>query len=172
MSEPVPERPARGNPLTRRVGPLPAWGWVAAAAGVAGVYLWWRNRQANAAAAAPSAAGTPTGAQGTSGATDQAASIATLQDEIQQLQGEQSKDAGADEAGSGGGKRKGRPYRHVSTGKETFTAIARARHTTIGDLLAVSKDSPESAKNLAELEAWAKHPGSKRAGVVYYTKNP
>lgn len=157
----------------RKVGPLPAWGWVAVTVVVAGGVIWWRNRQSAAAAAAPSAAGTLTGAQGTSGATDYAGSIATLQDEIQQLQGDVSKDAKSDtDTGTGGGGGRKGPYRHVSTGKETLNAIAKARHTTIGDILAVAKDSPETAKNLAELEAWAAHPGSRRAGVVYYTKNP
>lgn len=169
MSETAPERPARGgNFLTRKVGPLPAWGWAALAAAGAGVYFWYRNRQGQAAAAAPSAAGTPTGAQGTSGATDQAASIATLQDEIQQIQGELSKDAKEDK-GSGGGKGKPKYARHVSTGKETFLQIAKAQSTTIGDIIAVSKRAPESDKNVAELEAWARHPHTRRAGVVYYT---
>lgn len=49
---PVDEAPASSDsssggpsPLTRKVGPLPVWGWFVAAAGVLGVFLLWRARQ-------------------------------------------------------------------------------------------------------------------------------
>ena len=179
MSESAPERPARkgGNPLTRKIGPLPAWGWVAGAAVIAGGYMWWRNRQ-GAAAATSGSATTSTSATDTTGTgTDQAASIATLQSEIQALQGEMSQDTGQDtgqgsQGGGGGGKRKPKYLRHVSTGKESLNQIARASGTSIADLIRLAGKAPESDKNVAELTAWAKHPGQRRKGVVYYTANP
>jgi hypothetical protein len=77
--------PAGGTGFSKKFGPLPAWAWVllAAAGGVA--YIWWKNHQnASAASAADTAA---TAADTGDGTGDDAGSIATLQSEIQQLQG-------------------------------------------------------------------------------------
>lgn len=94
MSQAATEAPVRGAPspspaggsgLTRKIGPLPAWGWIAAAAALGVGFIWWRNHQANAATAATSDT-----ASGVDTSTDDAASIATLQSEIEALQGEES----------------------------------------------------------------------------------
>ena len=106
MSQPMPEAPTRGNVpprpsggsgLSRKFGPLPAWGWLllAAAGGVG--YIWYRNHQA------ASAASTATDTTGTdTSSTDDAASISTLQSEIQQLQGDESSETSSTPASSGG----------------------------------------------------------------------
>lgn len=56
MSEQAPEAPARGRPpqagggsfLTRKVGGIPAWGWIAAVAGVVGLYFFLQSRKSSA----------------------------------------------------------------------------------------------------------------------------
>jgi cytoskeletal protein RodZ len=85
---PEPAPPPGGSPLTRKVGPLPAWGWIALAIAGGVGFIWWRNRQAASSAAADNTAADT--ATSEDSANDDAASIATLQSEIQQLQGEAS----------------------------------------------------------------------------------
>ena len=89
MSEQAPERPAGGGgfSLTKRYGPLPAWAWgLLGGAGLYAGYRFWKVRQgAGAATAATTAAGD---GQGTG--IDYAPQIATIQSEVQQLQGEES----------------------------------------------------------------------------------
>ncbi len=53
MATPAPK--GGGNFLTRKLGPLPTWAWAGLAVGG---FLYWRKRQAAAAAAAAAAAGT------------------------------------------------------------------------------------------------------------------
>ena len=53
MATPAPE--GGGNFLTRKLGPLPTWAWAGLAVGG---FLYWRKRQAAAAAAAGTAATT------------------------------------------------------------------------------------------------------------------
>jgi hypothetical protein len=53
-----PPRPAGGgNILTRKIGPIPGWGWLVIVAAGAGVFIWWRSKKASAAAAASSSSG-------------------------------------------------------------------------------------------------------------------
>jgi len=52
VSEMPPEQSGSGNPLKRKIGPLPTWAWVAIAAGIVIAWAWWRNRT-QAATAAP-----------------------------------------------------------------------------------------------------------------------
>jgi hypothetical protein len=55
MSEAAPERPARReNVLTRKIGPLPTWGWVAIIGGVIIGYAYYKNRQSSSSTAAAS----------------------------------------------------------------------------------------------------------------------
>lgn len=67
MSEQAPERPTRGRPapakgkenvLTRKIGPLPTWGWVAVVASLLLLYVFWSN---NKSAQSSSSSGTGTG---------------------------------------------------------------------------------------------------------------
>jgi hypothetical protein len=54
MSEQAPEAPGRaggGNMLTRKFGGVPAWGWIAAVAGVVGIYFYVKSRKASASSA-------------------------------------------------------------------------------------------------------------------------
>lgn len=185
-----------GNFLTRKAGPLPVWGWAAIGAGGYLLYRWYSSRSsASTTAATTAAAGTSTSASG----IDYAPQIATLQTEIQNLQGQVSQgesSEGGKGKGSGGGgkppgpkppipfppyrppgkkpgpKPQGRRYRHVSTGSQSFTQLVKGRHTTIADIVATSRQAPETMENLEKLESWASHPGQKRRGIVYYTKNP
>jgi hypothetical protein len=60
-TEPPPGRAAGGNPLTRKIGGVPAWGWIAAVAALAGGFLLWRQHKASAAAAASSDTGSAAG---------------------------------------------------------------------------------------------------------------
>src|SRR5215831_2171208 len=178
MSEAAAERPAGGggapapgggNILQRKIGPLPGWAW----AGLAGVgalaWFYFRNRQGQ------NAANAATG--DTLAATDESAvgddiqgQLSTIQTEIQNLQGQESQEGSTTPGNSGTGTSStDKPVRHVSTGKETFNQIAKARHTSVAHIVSVSKASPESKANLAELLKWAAHPGTRRKGVVYYT---
>ena len=175
MSEAAAERPARGqsappagggNILQRKFGPLPGWGWAALAGVVAAGYLWYRNRQGASAAAAGAATDTA-GAVG----DDVQGQLSTIQTEIQGLQGEEATEGSTTPANSGTGTSGGSnvSYRHESTGKETLNQIAKSRNTSVAHIVAVSSTSPESKANLAKLLDWAKHPGTRRKGVVYYT---
>ena len=82
-------RPARQSPagqgaFDKKYGPLPGWGWALLAGGAALAYFLYRKYQA-AQAAAQAQPTTVTGA------VDYGPSIATIQSEIQQLQGQASK---------------------------------------------------------------------------------
>lgn len=86
MSEMAPERQGGGFSLTKRYGPLPAWAWgllggVAVYAG----YRFWQNRKA-AGSAGTAATTADTSTQG----IDYGPELATIQAEIQQLQGAKS----------------------------------------------------------------------------------
>lgn len=90
MSESAPERPAQrgGFSLTKRYGPLPAWAWgLLGGVGLYAGYRFYKSRQSSAAAttATTTAAGDGTG-------IDYAPQIATLQSEIQQLQGSEAQE--------------------------------------------------------------------------------
>jgi len=178
MSEAAAERPARGpgappaggpNIFQRKFGPLPGWGWMALAGLAAAGYLWYRNKQGASAATAD------TGTEDVSGAVgeDVQGQLSTIQTEIQGLQGAEAAEGSTTPANSGTGSSSGsssRPaIRHVSTGKETLNQIAKGRNTSVAHIVAVSTKGPESKENLAKLLAWAKHPGTRRKGVVYYT---
>jgi cytoskeletal protein RodZ len=175
MSQPATERPAGGpaaapaaggsNVFQRKFGPLPGWGWAALAAVAAGGYLWWRNRQGAAAAATDTGTASDTAAVG----DDVQGQLSTIQTEIQDLQGTASSNGSTTPANSGSGTGSSTSFRHVSTGKETLNQIAKARNTSVAHLVAVSTAGPESKDNLAKLVEWAKHPGTRRKGVVYYT---
>ena len=46
MSEPVPPRPARReNVLTRKIGPIPTWGWIVIVGAVVITWAFYRNKQ-------------------------------------------------------------------------------------------------------------------------------
>ena len=177
MSEAAAEGPTRtrpaassgasGNVFTRKFGPLPGWGW-AAVAGVAAIgYMWYRNRS-GAAAAANAAATQPDTAAAVG--DDIQGQLATLQTEIQDLQGTESTEAeGTGSGGSTSGGGKNRKVRHVSTGKETLNQIAKADRTSVAHIVSVSRSSGENDPNLDKLQAWAAHPHTRRRGVVYYT---
>jgi hypothetical protein len=176
MSQPATERPASGpsappagggSILQRKFGPLPGWGWAALAGVAAAGYLWYRNRQ-GASTAASTAASDTTGAVG----DDVQGQLSTIQTEIQGLQGQESTEGSTTPANSGsssGGN--ATTFRHESTGKETLNQIAKARGTSVAHIVAVSSASPESKANLAKLTDWAKHPGTRKKGIVYYTSN-
>jgi len=168
MSEAAPERTAPPAPrdggsfLTRKMGPLPTWGWITLGVVGGGAYLWFRNRSANAAAA-NAAASAPSAAP--AAGTDTSANDAVLQTEIQDLQGENSTQGKQIK-----GLQNAQPKRHVSDGKQTLNQIAKAAGTSIPQLLADARSAPETGANLAKLEEWAKHPARKEKGIVYYTR--
>jgi len=180
MSEPAAERPSRpgaaapaaggGNILQRKIGPLPGWAW----AGLAGVgaLAWWyfRGRSGQAAADAATSSEDANAAVG----DDIQGQLATIQTEIQNLQ--QSESQEGDEStpansGTSTGGSKSPAVRHVSTGKETLNQIAKSRNTSVAHIVSVSRKGPESKENLAKLVAWARHPGTRRKGIVYYTSH-
>jgi|SRR5215472_732249 len=140
MSQAATEAPARaapapggGNAFTRKVGPLPLWAWVAGglAAGVG--YIWWRNRQ-NANAAAADNTATDVAAAGDTSSGDDAGSIATLQSEIQQLQGESSTPSPTPNS-SGSGPQKVKVL--IVPKAETLSAYAKANKWNAATLKAV-----------------------------------
>jgi hypothetical protein len=178
VAEPAAERPARpapesggGNILQRKIGPLPGWAWAGLAGAAALAWWYFRSRGTGAGQATDSgtAAADPAAAVG----DDIQGQLATIQTEIQNLQGEESQEGATTPANSGtGSSGSSKPaIRHVSTGKETLNQIARGRNTSVAHIVAVSKAGPESAENLAKLVAWARHPGTKRKGIVYYTSH-
>jgi hypothetical protein len=143
-----------------------------ALAGVAAAgYLWYRNKQ-GASAATNTAAGQDTAA---AVGDDVQGQLSTIQTEIQNLQGSESQEGSTTPANSGtgtpGGGTSKPAIRHVSTGKETLNQIAKGRNTSVAHIVAVSSSGPESKENLAKLLAWAKHPGTRKKGIVYYTSS-
>lgn len=72
-----------GDIFGRKYGPLPGWGWALLAGGGALAYFWWKKRQA---AQAATTAATTTNVGSYTGFTS--SNVATLQSEIQQLQGQ------------------------------------------------------------------------------------
>lgn len=56
--EQVPSSGGGGNPLTRKLGPMPLWAWMLVAFTVALGYAYWRNRQSSSAAATSSGGST------------------------------------------------------------------------------------------------------------------
>ena len=180
MSEPAAERATRpgqsppaagGGFFQRKIGPLPAWGWL----GLAGVAAlgWWYFK--NRGAGAGQSAAATTAADPTATGDDVQGELSTIQTEIQGLQGSESTEGsstGTTNSGTGSSSGGNSPaIRHVSTGKETLNQIAKARGTSVAHIVSVSSAGPESAANLSKLEAWAAHPGTKRKGIVYYTSN-
>lgn len=106
---PAREVPGEGNVLTRKVGPLPTWAWLGIIAlGGAGVWYFYKSRQASAAAAqtgTTTSAGNCTDTSGNSVPCDQVdygGQIATLQTEIQDLQGQKAAPGPAGPAGPAG----------------------------------------------------------------------
>jgi hypothetical protein len=152
----TPPSPGAGQGFQKKYGPLPAWGWVLLAAAGAGAYLWHRSRSGATAATQDASSSNEADA-----GEDVQGQLAAIQTEIQDLEGEDSK-------GGGGGKEK-KPTRHVSTGKETFNQIAKARDTSVAHLVSASEGAGEDKANLDRLHKWAQHPGSRRKGIVYYT---
>jgi hypothetical protein len=63
MSEQAPERPpGGGNMLTRKIGGVPAWGWIAVIAVGAGILLWIRSRKSSSASGSGTAQAQPVSA--------------------------------------------------------------------------------------------------------------
>lgn len=76
VTQPSEDTASRGGGLTQKVGPLPAWGWIAiAAAGGVGLLLWLQSRKASAAAASQQQPSVDV--QGADAAT-----VANLQDQL------------------------------------------------------------------------------------------
>jgi hypothetical protein len=154
----TPPSPGAGSGFQKKYGPLPAWGWILLAAAGAGAYLWWRNRS-GATAASQGASSSDNEADA---GEDVQGQLATIQTEIQDLEGE-------DSTGGTTGKKDKKPTRHVSTGKESFNQIAKARDTSVAHLVSASEGAGEDKANLDKLHKWASHPGTRRKGIVYYT---
>ena len=180
MSEAATESPTRarpavapsagGNFFSKKYGPLPGWGWAALAAVGAVGYMYWRNRQ-NAAAAAAGGDTTGSAATDNSGAVtdDITGQLSTIQTEIEALQGEESSEGsstGGSTSGTGG---KPKYTRHTSQGNRSLNQIAKDNNTSVAHIVSLSKAAGESGTNLAKLEAWARKPGTRPKGVVWYT---
>ena len=181
MSEAATETPTRarataapsagGNFFTKKFGPLPGWGWAALAAVGAVGYMYWRNRQ-NAAAAAAGGDTAGAAADNSGAVTDDiTGQLSTIQTEIEALQGAESTEGsstGGGTSGSGGGG--GSKYtRHTSQGNRSLNQIAKDNNTSVAHIVSLSKAAGESGTNLAKLEAWARKPGTRPKGVVWYT---
>lgn len=90
MTQP-PERPDTGSGLGEKIGPLPAWGWIAlAAAGAVGVLLWLQRRNA----ASSSTTTTPSVAPSTADVANLQDQLATVNSQIRNLQGANSTPTG------------------------------------------------------------------------------
>lgn len=76
--------PKGGGFFSRKYGPLPGWAWATLAAGGALAWFWWKNRQASQAS--DTGSNTDLADLGTSQAD--ADQLASLQDEIDALQGQ------------------------------------------------------------------------------------
>jgi len=81
--------------FSKKLGPVPVWGWALGAAAIGG-YLWYRRSQA-----ANSSAASTTSAASTAQNFDYGPSIAAQQSEIQALQYGQSQDAAEDQGQPG-----------------------------------------------------------------------
>jgi hypothetical protein len=196
MSEPAtevtPPGPSAGggNVLTRKVGPLPTWAWLAII-GVGGATVWLiaKHRQ-NAAAAADAgtaAGGSSGGCQDASGndvpcdQLDSAGQIATLQTELQDLAQEVSQldKTGTVPPDQPPPARLPTFFREIATGQQSLNAVAKARHTTVAHLEEVTRASAGkpggiSAKNLAAFNAYVSKGTGHRMprGLVYFTSSP
>jgi hypothetical protein len=93
-----PKKAASGKGLTKKVGPLPVWGWAVLGLGGAVAYLWWRSRKSSSTSATTAS---------TTASSAYASSLDQMQAELDQLLAEQSaSSAGASStgaSGSGGG---------------------------------------------------------------------
>jgi PASTA domain len=108
-------RPQGGSFFSRKYGPLPGWGWSLLAAGGALAFFWWRSR--SAANAASAATTTPTADTTTADTADQ---LASLQDEIDALQGELATDTTGTTTSTGSGTGSGTG---TGTGSGTGTGV-------------------------------------------------
>jgi hypothetical protein len=71
MSESAPERSSGGNAFTRKVGPLPLWGWMAIIAVVAFAYSYYKKSKATSSAGTSTASTTTAvGSNNTPGGVD------------------------------------------------------------------------------------------------------
>jgi hypothetical protein len=114
---PAPKKPAgKGTGLTRKVGPLPVWGWAAGSATAAVAFVWWRGRHKTAAGSATAA---------TTASTSTSSTDAQLAAELQELLNEQSGNGagpgGGGSTGTGGGS---------SLGGTTVTTTGTSGGTT------------------------------------------
>ena len=124
---PAREAPGGGNVLTKKVGPLPTWAWLGII-GIGGAAVWYFYKSRQAKAAADSTGTTTAGSAGnctdTNGDTvpcdqvDYGGQIATLQTEIQDLQGQ---DTGTSTSTSTGTTSTGTSTGTTSTGTSTGT---------------------------------------------------
>jgi Fibronectin type III domain len=90
-----PKKASGGSGLTKKVGPLPVWGWAVLGLGGAVAYLWWRSRKSG------SSAGT-TATTSTTSSSAYASQLDQMQAELDQLLAEQSaSSAGTSGTGSG-----------------------------------------------------------------------
>jgi hypothetical protein len=91
-----PRKAASGKGLSKKVGPLPVWGWAVLGLGGAVAYLWWRSRKSSGTSSATTASTTASSAY--------ASSLDQMQEELDQLLAEQSaSSSGTGSTGSGGG---------------------------------------------------------------------
>jgi len=124
--------PAAGNIFTRKIGPLPGWGWMALAGAGAAGYLIWKRRQAASSAATTA----------TTGAT--ASALNNIQSEISALQGTASGTGGYYGGGgySGGGASGGGGSSGTAagtTGTAANSGGTTAKGTTAGTGTATGK---------------------------------
>lgn len=160
MSEAAPERTTRpdrtragGNFFTKKYGPLPGWGWIALGAAGGGVFIWWRKRQAANTAASTAAAATPADTTGSTDLTGQSA--ATIQSEVQQLQGassEQEQDI----------TQQGVQEKQLATSEQTQAAINKSQGEAIQDINQGEKGEKPPAKRPPPKRPPPKRPAPRR----------
>lgn len=145
------------NVMTRKIGPLPTWGWVGITGGVIVAYELYKSRS-SAAAAVSSGTGSST--------------VPQFVNQTYVSPGPPMAPHGEDNDKDDKGKGGTGPFRQVATGTESLNQIAKARGTTVAHIIAITKASHIDDKNLKAFLAAAAHPGRKLPkGTVYYTSN-
>lgn len=157
-----PEETTRGNAFTAKVGPLPAWGWIAiAAAGGIGVLLWLQNRRGKQQPT------NTTDVQGVDSATlnNFEDALATIEAQIRDLQGAGSQPT----PGGGGGLTPGGPTPPPVTPPSNDQPPPS--HRPIGHTLVIDGKNLQELLNFYGMTAeqlWTLNPGL-QGSVRWYT---
>jgi hypothetical protein len=152
MSEPArasePPQQGKGGGLSKKYAGLPGWAWLGLAGVGAIAFWWWRSHQSSSAGTATN---TVTG-------TDYSGQIATLQSEIQNMQGSQSSDTDV--------QRQWTPK--VTSGHQTLHQLANANGTSPAGMFSWMRESPATEQQVRDFIEWYEHPNRKLNNLTYY----